>query len=66
MASVKEYCEKLSTSQLQALLREECAGRGNMTMDTILLICEILAKRNPAKPPVMDKIYELCRTYLDE
>ena len=66
MASVKEYCKKLSTSQLQALLREECAGRGDLPIEVILMICEILAERNPAKPPVMDKIYELCRSYLDE
>lgn len=66
MASLKEYCEKLSTSQLQAILREDCEGRGNLTIDAILMICEILAKRNPAKPPVLDKIHELCRPYLDE
>ncbi|MEE1328980.1 MAG: hypothetical protein UHS47_10605 [Oscillospiraceae bacterium] len=66
MASLKEYCEKLSTSQLQALLREECEGRGNMTVDVILLICEILSERIPTKPPVIDKIHELCRCYLDE
>ena len=66
MASLKEYCEKLSTRQLQALLREECEGRGNMTVDVILLICEILAERIPTKPPVIDKIHELCRCYLDE
>ena len=66
MASLKEYCEKLSTSQLQAILREDCEGRGNLSVDTILLICEILAERVPTKPPVLDKIYELCRPYLDE
>ena len=66
MASLKEYCEKLSTSHLQALLREECEGRGNMTVDVILLICEILSERIPTKPPVIDKIHELCRCYLDE
>ena len=69
MASLKEYCEKLSTSQISptfALLREDCEGRGNLTVDTILLICDILAERIPTKPPVLDKIHELCRCYLDE
>ena len=65
MASLKEYCEKLSTSQLQALLREECEGRGALTEEGILEICEILARRCPDLPTVKQTLLGLCRAYLN-
>ena len=64
MASLQEYCEKLSTTQLQALLREECAGRGELPPEGILAICEILSRRCPELPTVRQTLLELCRAYL--
>lgn len=65
MASFREYAEKFSTSQLQALLREECAGRGALATETILDICDILSQRDPELPTVRELILNLCRCYLD-
>lgn len=64
MASLKEYCENLSTSQLRSLLREECEGRGNLPVQAILDICEILSQREPDKPSVKEVLCQLCRAYL--
>ena len=64
MASVEEYCEMLSTSQLEALLLEEYNNRGALPMDVILLICQILSQRNPALPAIEDSLRELCKNYI--
>ena len=64
MATLQEYCEKLSTSQLQALLREETENRGSMTTETILIVCDILASRDPSLPSVRQLLMTLCRAYL--
>ena len=64
MASIQEYCEMMSTSQLEALLLEECNNRGALPTDVILSICHILSQRNPALPCVEDSIRELCRKYI--
>ncbi len=64
MAAIQEYLQKLSTTQLQALLREECEGRGTLPLETILDICNILAERNPQLPAVKEIILKLCRTYI--
>lgn len=64
MASMREYCELMSTSQLQSLLREEYEGRGTLPVDTILIICDILARRDPQLPSVKDSLRSLCHAYL--
>lgn len=64
MASVQEYCEMMSTSQLEALLLEECNNRGTLSTDVILLICHILSQRDLELPSVEDSIRELCRKYI--
>lgn len=64
MASLQEYCDLLSTSQLQAILQEECAGRGSLPAEAILTVCDALAKRDPALPSIHDALRTLCRTYL--
>ncbi len=65
MASVREYLQKLATTQLQALLREECEGRGNLPIESILNICEVLTEREPGYPAVKDVILQLGRVYLE-
>ena len=65
MASLQEYCEMMSTSQLQALLREEIAGRGRLPEETILLICDVLARREARFPPVKSVLQKLCQAYLE-
>ncbi len=65
MAAIQEYLKKLSTTQLQALLREECAGRGALPIETMLCICEVLKERKPQYPAVKDVILQVCSAYLD-
>lgn len=62
--SAQAYCERLSTSQLQALLREECAGRGDLPEDLILVICDILAQRDPSLPTAKQILLEIAARYL--
>lgn len=64
MASLREYCEKMSDTQLQALLREECEGRGSLPVMAVLDICDILTQRHPELPSVQDTLRNLCRAYL--
>ena len=64
MASFREYCEKMSTEQLQALLREEYNGRGSLHIYGILDICDVLSQRLPDVPTVEQLIRQLCRQYL--
>ena len=66
MASFREYANRFSNAQLQALLREECAGRGALATESILDICDILSQRNPEMPTVRDLILSLCRCYLEQ
>lgn len=64
MASLREYCDHLSSTQLQALLREEWEGRGALPAEAILAICEILSQRHPELPTVKQTLLNLCRAYL--
>lgn len=64
MATFREYCEMMSTEQLQAILREECDGHGNLPVQAILDICGILAERNPNKPDLDQLLRQLCAQYL--
>ena len=66
MASAIEYLEMLSTCQLQALLREECEGRGNLPRYAILDICDVLSQRLPDVPTVDQLLRQLCGQYLGE
>ena len=64
MASMREYCEMMSTEQLQALLREEYNGRGSLPTSAILEICDILSVRDPTKPTPLQLLRHLCEQYL--
>ena len=64
MASLREYCDKMSTSQLKALLQEEYSGNGSLPVEAILDICSILADRDPSKPSVEDLLRQMCKHYL--
>ena len=66
MASAQEYMEMMSTRQLQAILREECNGQGDLPLNAILDICEILSRRIPDAPSIDHSIRQLCRQYLGE
>ena len=64
MASLKEYCEMLSTSQLQALLQEEAEGRGSLPQEVVLIICDTLSQRDPSLPDLNQLLRQICRAYL--
>ena len=64
MSSLQEYCKKLSTEQLEALLREYCEGSGDLSVDVALTICSVLAERDPQLPDAREAVRCFCRNYL--
>lgn len=38
--------EQLSTSDLQKILKDDCDGRGTLTVEETIAICEILVQRD--------------------
>lgn len=66
MASIQDYLKIMSTHQLKAILREECEGRGDLPVEVVLAICDLLAERDPALPPASQILRQLCRGYLAE
>lgn len=50
MHSIRSYLARQSTERLEALLRAECLQEQELELDTILLICSILAERDPRRP----------------
>lgn len=66
MCSFREYCEKMSTEQLKALLREEYEGRGSLPRLAILDICDALSGRDAGKPNLNQLLRQLCGLYLED
>ena len=46
------------------MLREEAEGRGALLPEVILIICDILSRRDPAMPDLTQQLRQLCRAYL--
>lgn len=64
--TIQEYCRKMSTGQLQHLLRNECNGHNTLAEDVIVEIFRVLAERDPEKPAVRDSLLSLCHLYWDD
>lgn len=43
---VKKSFRRLSTTELQKLLKDDCDGRGTLTVEETIAICEILVQRD--------------------
>lgn len=65
MSSAQEYLRKMETGQLQHLLRQYDLGTMDFSVDAVLLICSILAERDPDKPDVKEAFRRFCREYMD-
>lgn len=65
MASEREYLEKMSTKQLDALLFQELLGGEQMRLAVIYLTCEILARREPNRGRAKDIFLEFAARYAD-
>lgn len=65
MASEREYLEKMSTEQLEALLVQESYGRALIPLSTIYLLCRILSRRTPIRGTAKDIFLEFARQYAD-
>ena len=63
MASVREYLEKKSDDDLRGMLHSYCMGLSDIPVDTVLLICDILAKHDPELPEPYALFLSLCRMY---
>ena len=66
MASEREYLEKMSTNQLDALLFQELIGREQMRLASILITCEILARREPHRGTEKDIFLEFAAEYAEK
>ena len=66
MASEREYLEKMSTMQLDALLFQELFGREQMRLASIFMTCEILARREPHRGTAKDIFLEFASRYADK
>ena len=66
MASVRQYLEKKSTEELQAILRADCRGRFEIPLDTVLLICDIIRDRNPRKKDPWQAYGDFLEHYLTD
>ena len=66
MASEREYLEKMSTMQLDALLFQELFGREQMRLASILITCEILARREPYRGSAKYIFLEFASRYADK
>lgn len=55
MHSIESYLRRQSTAQLEVLLQMNDLGCGGYTLQTILLICYILAERDPSGKPAMER-----------
>lgn len=64
MSSIQQYFEKKSTEELQGILQGHCIGTIDLPIDTILLICRIIAERDPLKPNVKEEFNRFCEHYL--
>ena len=66
MSSLREYFEKMETEELQGILRSDYLGVVELPLDTILMICQILADRNPNKPDVKAAWRRFLKYYLEQ
>lgn len=64
--SVEGYLRRQQTEALQAILRADLDGREDLTLDTILLICKILAEREPPRKSAEDMLREFYLYYAPE
>ena len=54
MHSIESYLRRQSTEKLEVLLQTEACGCKAYTLQTILLICHILAERDPSGQSAME------------
>ena len=66
MASVQEDYGKLSTEQLELLLRADFEGKENLNTEAVLQICSILAERKPPKTDVRESFRRFVANYMDQ
>ena len=58
MHSIESYLKRQSTAQLEVLLQMHDQGCEAFTLQTILLICHILAERDPAGQTALERYQE--------
>ena len=64
MNSLQEYWNNMSTEQLQAILRDDCYGRFDISLDAVMTICQILVERNPRQSDPEEAYRRFCENYL--
>ena len=64
MVNIQEYFEQLSTAQLEQLVRDDLDGRQALPLDLLLLVCGILAQRDPPKKSAEEAFRDFLEHYL--
>lgn len=64
MSSLREYLNKKSDEELRGVLRTFCVGINDYSADAVLIICEVLAQRDPQLPDPKVLFLSLCRMYM--
>ena len=62
MHSIESYLRRQSTAQLEVLLQIDDPGDG-YTLHTVLLICRILAERDPSGQTAMERYQEFLQRH---
>ena len=58
MHSVESYLRRQSTERLELILRRDIEGIEECPLDILLLVCQILAERNPPPPKSAKEMYQ--------
>ena len=63
MHSIESYLRRQSTEKLEVLLQVDDCGCEGYTLHTILLVCGILAERDPSGKTAMERYQEYLRLH---
>lgn len=66
MTSLQDYFSTLSTEELSYLLYREASGHLDISLDTVILICDILAQRHPPKMSAKASWQSFMKNYLSQ
>ena len=66
MHSVENYLRRRSTEQLEMVVRADCEGSQEYPPEVILLVCKILAERNPPAKSAEEMYQQFLREYAPE
>ena len=64
MHSIQSYLERRSTEELQGMLCSYCEGYADFGVETAMMICRMIAERDPKYIDPQEEFLHLYRMYL--